>query len=93
VWQITPSTVRNTRVPALGCKSRESGEVHYIRTIFSRARTGRKDSIVMARELQLAHGIVEGRLHGMEDAAQRRTVRLARREQRRARRAARRTGR
>jgi hypothetical protein len=47
----------------------------------------------MARELQLAHGIVEGRLHDMEDAAQRRTVVLARREQRRARRAARRTAR
>jgi len=45
----------------------------------------------MTTELHVAHGIVEGRLHGLREAAQRRTVLLARREQRRARRAARRS--
>jgi hypothetical protein len=47
----------------------------------------------MTTELHVAHGIVEGRLHSVREAEQRRTVRLARREERRARRAARRTAR
>jgi hypothetical protein len=55
--------------------------------------TGRKDSNAMTTELHVAHGIVEGRLHSVREAEQRRTVRLARREERRPRRAARRTAR
>ena len=57
----------------------------------SLARTGRKDSTAMSTQLHLAHGIVEERIHSAQDAAQRRSIQLARREQRRARRAARRS--
>ena len=44
----------------------------------------------MITQLHEAYGIVEGRIHSVEDKALLRTVELARREQRRARRAARR---
>lgn len=57
------------------------------------ARHGRKDQITMIMQMQLAYGIVEGRVHSFEDQAMLRTVRLARAEERRAARAARRAAR
>ncbi|WP_157559844.1 hypothetical protein [Nocardioides sp. Soil777] len=47
----------------------------------------------MTTQLHLANGIVDGRIHSVEDPAQLRNIQLARRDQRRARRAARRTAR
>jgi hypothetical protein len=47
----------------------------------------------MSIQLHVAFGIVEGRVHPMEDKAMLRTVQLVRREQRRSLRAARRSAR